>query len=547
MAFAAYVEPVSQVVDFDLSLQPKQDYLYDLLLNTGPDAATIIGYGGARGGAKSGAAQRCAMALAWNTPNTYIMIFRVGWSELVENHIDKIVADFPEMERYWVAGKKRFSLPNGSRIAFRFGQSIKEVRAKTRGQEYQYIFIDQAEECTQAMLTQLRTPNRRTGVSELACKIVYFFNPGGPGTEYLRRIFWLKKYEKHENGARYTFIQAYGWDNFQWFRALPEIHEDEDYFYSLDEQKRLELFITRTDYGLKLMELPESMRMGELWGRFDVFAGQYFAGVWDENKIVLDEETVFALVQPWWTRWMALDWGYRHHSVNLWVASGKVSPKDLKQKLGITAKYPLDVVVYYREYVANMTGEVEFAQGIVARTPTEERKYISRHFCDNFIFGEVRHVENTISELIEPELRAGGLPYPESADKDRVGGWRQLYDGMRRTCMWRSDKRTSEPNNGPLMFISADCPELILAIPVLEADPDNLEDVLKLETKTDDVGDTWRYGWKSALDPKRPPVQVRAELAVEDVTDPTHKAMIMRKFEYAEQQKGYIRNKRRRG
>ena len=148
---------------FDLSLQPKQELLYSYLKDDSPDAPTILGYGGSRGGAKSGGAQRCAMALAWETPGTYVMVFRVGWAELAENHIDKIIADFPGMEQYWWASKKRFDLPNGSRIAFRYGQSIKEVRAKTRGQEYQFIFVDQAEECTDDMLVQLRTSNRRAG------------------------------------------------------------------------------------------------------------------------------------------------------------------------------------------------------------------------------------------------------------------------------------------------------------------------------------------------------------------------------------------------
>lgn len=549
MPEVSFFDPTSNVYrdtlpDLDLSLQPKQELLYWLLKDGSEGAPTILGYGGARGGAKSGGAQRCALALAWETPDTFIMIFRVGWSELVENHVDKIIADYPEMEKYWRANKKRFQLPNGSRIAFRYGQSIKEVRAKTRGQEYKYIFVDQAEECTDDMLEQMRTCNRAKGSKETECKMIYLFNPGGPGTEYLRRVFFMKRYEEHEHAHNYAFIQAYGWDNYQWFRSIDGL--DEDSFYALPSEQRFEIFITKTDYGKKMMELPESIRMGELYGRFDIFAGQYFAGVWDEVKCVLPTSVVESVIQSWWVRWMAADWGFRHDSVNLWFTNGKMSPSELWAKLKIRSERPLDIVIVYREYSANQTAEADFAAGIVARTPREERKLIQRHFIDTMVFSEIRKVENTIAELIEPVLRAAGLPYLEASDKDRIGGWRQLYDGLRRTLSMQSANPPDEPQGGPLLFISAECPQLISSVPMLVCDPKNSEDVLKMETLADDYADTLRYGWKSMLDPNRKPVAVRAQEVYDKYQDNTSRALALMKFKIDEKSRQNLHQKRRR-
>ena len=103
-----------------------------------------------------------------------------------------------------------------------------------------------------------------------------FFNPGGCGTEFLRRVFHLKQYHGKERASDYAFIQSYGWDNYEWMRGTGEISERE--YYSLSNDERFQLFIERSQYGRKLNELPQSIRAGHLLGSFESFAGQYFSG-----------------------------------------------------------------------------------------------------------------------------------------------------------------------------------------------------------------------------------------------------------------------------
>ena len=98
----------------------------------------------------------------------------------------------------------------------------------------------------------------------------------------------------------------------------------------------------------------------------------------------------------------------------------------------------------------------------------------------------------------------------------RVVGWRFMY-ALIQDDSW---------------FISDMCPEALSAIPALEYDSDKGgEDVLKTDHVYDDVGDELRYGLVDMLGTSKVPLAVRrAEIAL-PITDPTEKAMAMRKFE----------------
>ena len=90
-------------------------------------------------------------------------------------------------------------------------------------------------------------------------------------------------------------------------------------------------------------------------------------------------------------------------------------------------------------------------------------------------------------------------------------------------------------------LISAECPELLEAIPVLMRDPKDLDVVLKTDKGQarleQDVSESARYGLKSYLKSAKTPISViRAEVAskfVENgvIVEPTELAMAMRKFE----------------
>lgn len=518
----------------DVSLQPKQHQLLDHLEATGADVPTWLGYGGALGGGKSAAIRRIMLVRRGLYPATNGVIIRRVYDDLKKNHIDQFWLEYPELQQYYKSSDHEINLPNLSKIQFMYAETFAEVQRKFTGNEFFDIFVDQAEQFSEQELRTIKTRNRWPGRTIGECKMSLYFNPGGVGTEFLRRVFWLKQYKSGERPTDFSFIQAYGWDNYQWFRGLG-LSERE--FYLLSNEERFELFIERTQYGRELNALPKGLRAGHLLGSFDHFAGQYFAGVWDESATVLSADETEQLIQPWWTRWTSTDWGFAHHACHLWYATGKVGPLEFKRLFGIAIPIPVEVVVVYREVVVNETAEVDLAHMLVERSGSEK---MQRNFLSPDAFAKKGNA-NTVAQQLEDVYEANGLPRPESADNDRIGGWRLMYKGFHQTSSLRAGGEITREmcEAGPLLFVSGYCPEVIAAIPMLIRDEDELEDVMKAETIADDVADSFRYGYKTMLSPRREPRDLRARKVWETQEgSTTQKAIAMAKWTLDERKRG---------
>ena len=531
----------------NIRLQPKQKELLDYLQTTGHDCPSVIGFGGARGGAKSGAVRRIALAEQFRLNGVNSCIVRRVFPDVRENHIERMRQEYPQLEEYYRATDHEYALPNGSRIGFWYAENQIEVQRKFWGPEFRVAFVDQAEQFTEKELVTIRTAVRWPSLPPGSAKLVLLFNPGGAGTEYLRRIFHLKQYKKGERASDYAFIQAYGWDNYVWFSGsgLSEVA-----FYALpgqcaafpDEERlgpqccRYHMFIHDTQYGRELNSLPPSLRAGHLLGSFDSFAGQYFAGVWDEGKVVLSPIDTERVVQSWWRRWIAIDWGFAHYASVGWYATGKLSPSQVMDYFGVEVSWSVDVVVKYRELVVNQTGEGELARLIVDRTPDWERKLVGEIYLSPDA-RQKRTAANTPAENIGRVLHGGRLPYPQDAVDDRIGGWRFMWGCMKQTCSVLQDEPVST-GGFPMFFVSAECPETIAAIPLATRDdrhPGKIEDVLKTDTIGDDVIDETRYALYSKLAPRtQAPPDVRFAEQTRGMVHPNQVAMAARIFQQRE-------------
>lgn len=543
-----------------IKFQPKQKQFFRLFMETGTDVPTQIGFGGARGGAKSGTVRRCALAASLKDPGTNSAIIRRVYDDVKVNHIDPFFVEYPDLRPYYRVVDHELLLPEklgSGRISFNYAESSAEVNRKFWGPEWKRIYVDQAEQFSGEELRVIKTANRWPASKPGECKMGLFFNPGGVGTEYLRRVFYLKQYQDQERASDYAFIQAYGWDNYEWFRGQVEIPEWE--FYELPNDARFNLFIEHTQYGRELNSLPESLRAGHLLGSFDSFAGQYFAGVWDESKVILKVSEAEALIQPWWPRWTSTDWGFAHYAVHHWFTSGMVSPQTLKRVLSVDYEEAVTITVCYRELVTQDTPEPELADMMIEQTPKDERRLIERHFLSPDAWAK-RGAANTVADQLTERLVAAGLPTPMPADNQRVtkgdsiGGWRLIWNALNASCQLRGE---ASREVGDCLMISANCPQTISSMPLLIRDPKKLEDVLKIPgALADDIGDCLRYGYKSYLDPmEQAPLEVRRrELydsldmdapELRSIPQMTNLAMHMRKFD-AEEKKRYKRVKHRR-
>lgn len=255
--------------------------------------------------------------------------------------------------------------------------------------------------------------------------------------------------------------------------------------------------------------------------------------------IPISPSVIDIIVKPWWSAWAGMAWGFRRHSVVLWACAGRVDPYTVESLLGIDHPHPLDLVIFYRELCVSLVPEFDLVHMIVDATPNSpynERKHLSRFCAGSNVFAQGQHAVRSIADLMNPILTKAGIVALRETDDgpdSRVATFRDVFDGLRRNYVLRSDQPPQEKQNSPVIFISEDCPELISAIPSLEADePKRPEDVKEVGTKQDQI-------WAAMMNTYRDypivtasePLAVRRAKHIQSGIDPMHKAQLMREFD----------------
>src|ERR1035441_2769691 len=115
-------------INLDIRLQPKQLQLLELCESS---AARILGYGGSRGGGKSGAARRIMALRRLKYPGTTGLIFRRVFDDLNKNHIVKFLKEFPQFYQYYRASDHEVIFPSvkgraPSRLVFAYAETETE-------------------------------------------------------------------------------------------------------------------------------------------------------------------------------------------------------------------------------------------------------------------------------------------------------------------------------------------------------------------------------------------------------------------------------------
>lgn len=514
-------------VEPEIRLQPKQSMVLDLVDG---HVASWIGMGGGRGGAKSGGIQRIMLTRRTEIPNSIGAILMRNYDQVKRYHVDPMLRDYPELEPYYHKTESKLVLPveSGppSEVHFTYAESLNDVIRRFRSANYYDVFVDQAEQFTEAELREIKQCVRTKGAPLGACKLLLAFNMGGVGIGFLRDKFHTKQMGPNEKASDYAFVHVYPWDNVEWVRAaLPEDGlTEEDYYDVFTEEQRQVYCANRGDYGRNLVAQDEALQKRDWFGSWESLEGAFFGRVFDRDSTVIDQEQVARLLKPWSKRWLSQDWGKGHYCVTQWHAMVDISIDEAKQTLGWDVPKPFKAVVTYREYIAGGAGETDeggsreiseqdIGKEIVERTPDDEKEAIRNFFLspDAFEMSVRRAKQSKISELLGKVLKDGGLPYPTKADNARVDGWSLMYNLLLET-------KRHGLNGETCWLMSKNCPELINAIPLLMRDPKNLDDVLKTDKTSakleQDAADTGRYGLKSMLSPGKKPKAVLVAEAV---------------------------------
>lgn len=264
---------VASALEVDIGLQPKQDLLWDLIENSDH---TTFGYGGRRGGGKSGGMRRIFLLRRFKYPGTDGILLRRTRQELLDNHLTPMFREWPFVRDWWVAQDKALVLPNGSRLLFRYAEHEGDVD-KLFGVEYADVGPEEAGLFTQRELEKMKGSNRWPGSSPIKPIMLCSFMPAGKSHFYLKRVFVDKSYEKNEDPRDFCFVEAFGWDNVEHCRKQLEKDglTDRD-FYGWTNEARKAYFLA-SEYGRKLASInDESLRAAWLDGNWNVFEGIVF-------------------------------------------------------------------------------------------------------------------------------------------------------------------------------------------------------------------------------------------------------------------------------
>ena len=223
-----------------------------------------IGFGGARGGGKSWAVQTKAKLMAFKYPGIKQLIVRRSYPELSNNHCNQLRKELVGIAKYNDKDKV-LKFPNGSTINFMYCAKDADLD-RLQGVQYDIIFLDEATQLSEFQMKTITACLR--GVNDFPKRVYYTCNPGGQGHGYIKRLFIDKQYEEGEHKEDYTFIQSLVTDNKALMKAQP-------------------------DYIKQLEALPPKLKEAWLYGRWDVYEGQFFEDFIENPSAEAIEKTGF--------------------------------------------------------------------------------------------------------------------------------------------------------------------------------------------------------------------------------------------------------------
>ena len=410
-----------------------------------------VGFGGARGGGKSWSVRTKAKILAATYKGIKILIVRRTFPELVNNHINQLIDELNGLAKYNKT-EKVFTFPNGSTIKFGYCNNDKDL-LQYQGAEFDVIFLDEATQLQEMWIKKITACLR--GVNDFPKHIYYTCNPGGASHGYFKRLFIDKQYEAGEDPEDYDFIQALVTDN----KAL---------------------MASQPDYIKQLEALPPKLREAWLYGRWDIFEGQFFedfrttpdiqkcvdAGITPEQA--LQQHRWTHVIEPFdlsvgekrgWHIMRSYDFGYnKPFSLGYWAVD-------------------YDGVLYR---IMEMYGCTQTPDEGVKWSPDEQFKRISEFERQHPWLKGRKIVDSVADPAIWDQSRGESIAetaakygiYFTPGDNNRIPGWMQVHYRLQ-----------FDENGYARMYVFNNCKAFIRTMPLMMYSETHPED---LDTKLED-------------------------------------------------------------
>ena len=391
--------------------------------------AKYTAYGGARGGGKSWALRRKLVGLCLNYAGIKCLLIRRTYAELKANHLNPFLKEYGEILQYSEA-EKAILFQNGSRILLGYCASERDVQ-RYQGQEYDIIAIDEATQLSEYQFSIFKASLR--GVNDFPKRIYLTCNPGGIGHSWVKRLFIDRCFHQNEDPLEYRFVSAMVYDNEVLLKSDPS-------------------------YVEQLKALPQRLRDAWLYGKWDVFEGQFFSE-FDESKHVIEADAIPKNTK----RYLAFDYGLDMLAVLLLAKDGEdnlyVERELCCQNLTLG-----EAAEKIRDFVGGL--KVEYA---VASPDLWNRRQDSG---------------KSGFEIMQ-SVRA--MPLMIAADDRRIPGWRALKEYL----SFREGK--------PRLYICRCCSNLISSMQALLCDKNRIEDASSEPHSITHTPEALRYAVMSRL------------------------------------------------
>ena len=368
--------------------------------------ARYTAYGGARGGGKSWALRRKLVGLCLRYAGIRCLLIRRSYAELKANHIAPLLAEYGDWLTYRDSEKCLF-FPNGSTVTLGYCASNRDC-LRYQGQEYDIIAIDEATQLTEHQFSILKACLR--GVRDMPRRMYLTCNPGGVGHAWVKRLFIDRDFRTDECPDDYLFIPAQVYDNPILMQADP-------------------------DYVKQLESLPNKLRDAWLFGRWDVFEGQFFPEFSPDIHVLAQ-----ACIPERLRYFVAVDYGFDMLAALL---------------LGADANGNLYVL---REICQPDRTLREAAELIVTLCKDEPVEYVT---ASPDLWNRRQDSGKSGFEIMQSVV---GMPPMLAADNRRVPGWRLLREYLR------------HESDHPVLRIGSACKTLIASLPALLCDAVRPED-----------------------------------------------------------------------
>lgn len=326
--------------------------------------------------------------------------------------------------------------PNGSRIRVGHFQYEKDI-SNYLGMGYEIIIVEEFTTLSKRMRLSLRDSNRTS--MDMTPRMYNSTNPLGVGHQWYKKLFILheRKYGDVMNRCR-KFIAA-----------------------TVDDNK-----FVNVKYRENLEENTGAELRAYRYGDWDISAGAYF-DTWDYDLHTIEQMDV----PSHWPVWASMDYGFQHWNMIYFHTRYD----------GMT--YTFHELAHRQHYVAEIVPDIKTALAEYGRTIYSLEVFL----VGSDVFARRGEAKKTVAQQYE----AAGIKMTAAmtGPGSRVAGAHHLAK------MLGNPARQIDPK----VKITRNCPQLIDCVPSLERNPNNPEDVRKVDMDDDGEGgddpyDGWRYG-----------------------------------------------------